>query len=90
MAVDGAMYAPPSKVTPEAGEGTLGTWRFGTGLGHRAEELPCPSKRTSIVANHGCVGRARGQPERFRPRGKAAMGKAKVRTGLGKSDRPGS
>jgi hypothetical protein len=38
MAADGAMHASAPKVTPKAGEGTLGTWRFWTGLGHRAEE----------------------------------------------------
>jgi len=38
MAADGAANAPPSKVTPEAGEGTLGTWRFWTGPGHRARD----------------------------------------------------
>ncbi len=38
MAADGVAHTPPPKVTPEAGEGTLGTWRFWTGLGHRAED----------------------------------------------------
>jgi hypothetical protein len=38
MAADGVRYTPLPTVTPAAGEGTLGTWRFWAGLGHRAED----------------------------------------------------
>jgi hypothetical protein len=35
MPVQGMLDIPPPEVTPEAGEGTLGTWRFRTGPRHR-------------------------------------------------------
>jgi hypothetical protein len=62
MAVDGAVHAPAPKVTLEAGEGTLGTWRFWTGLGPRAEGyrvLPRERASSQTTAVWGVLGVSR-------------------------------
>ena len=77
-------------VTPASGKGTLGTWRPWSLGGDRSLNRVFPP---------GLSGRVRvqtfGDGVYVRPRlsftseGKARGGKAKVKTGLGKSDRPG-
>jgi len=74
MPVQGMRDILPLTVTPEAGEGTLGTWRFRAGPGLCARITVSLMWERASQANHGCVGRARCQPERFGPRGQAAKG----------------
>ena len=79
----------PLRVTPEAGKGALGTWRFG-GTAQDTEpgnwypswcdEPACkPSTARGVYESAFKLRLCMGRPRR----------KAKVRTGLGKSDRPG-
>jgi hypothetical protein len=70
MPVQGMRDILPLEVTPLAGEGTLGTWRFRTG--HPARITVVLQWERAAQATHGGVGRARCQPERFGPRGQAA------------------
>jgi hypothetical protein len=82
--VEGMLDILPLEVTPEAGEGTLGTWRFRAGPGHRARITVSFIEERVSQANHGCAGRARCQPERFVPRGQAAKGKPRSEPDWGK------
>jgi hypothetical protein len=50
----------PPEVTLEAGEGTLGTWRFLDRTQAQNWECRVLKMGTSFVANHGCAGRVRG------------------------------
>jgi hypothetical protein len=84
MPVQGMRDIPPLTVTLEAGEGTLGTWRFRAGPGLRARiTVSLMSERVSL-ANHSGAGRARCQPERFGPRGQATKGKPRSEPDWGK------
>ena len=74
MPLEGVRDTPPRTVTPEAGEGALGTWRFRAGPGLSARMTVALMQERVSQANHGCAGRARCQPERFGPCGKAATG----------------
>ena len=84
MPVQGMGNILPLTVTPEAGEGTLGTWRFRTGPGLCARLTGSLMQERASQANHGCVGRARCQPERFGPRGQAAKGQPRSEPDWGK------
>ena len=90
MPVQGMRDILPLEVTPEAGEGTLGTWRCRTGprlcTGATGSLMSARASR----ANHGCTGRVRGQLVAFRTPWAGGEGTAKVRTGLGKTRCPGS
>ena len=74
----------PRTVTPEAGEGALGTWRFRAGPGLWARITGSLMAERVLPANHGRAGRARCQPERFAPWGKAATGKPRSEPDWGK------
>ena len=84
MPVQGMRDILPLTVTPEAGEGTLGTWRFRAGPGLCARITVSLMWERASQANHGCVGRARCQPERFGPRGQAAKGQPRSEPDWGK------
>ena len=82
--------ATAQEVTPFVRKGALGTWRALASSGHRAgitvaiKDGPSPKckpyMRGAYVSRHLS----------FLLYGKAVGGQAKVRTGFGKSDRPGS
>jgi hypothetical protein len=82
--------APSCEVTPGTSKGALGTWRVLTDPGRRAginrviKDGPSPACK--LVSG----GVYASQHLSFLGGGKAAGGDARVRTGLGKSDRPGS
>jgi len=78
----------PPEVTPEAGEGALG----GSGTGpDTALGQPGPLNTGTRLARKPTIGgEYMSQHLNLTMLGKAAGGQAKVRTGLGKSDRPGS
>src|SRR5712671_6277961 len=84
MPVQGMRDIPPRKVTPEAGEGTLDTWRFRAGPGLCARITVSLMWERASQVNHGCAGRARCQLERFGPRGQAAKGKPRSEPDWGK------
>ena len=75
MPVERMLDILPLEVTPEAGEGTLGTWRFRAGPGLCARITGSLISERVSQANPGRAGRARCQPERFVPWGKTAKGK---------------
>ena len=80
----------PLRVTPEAGKGALGTWRFRDRPRLRAGSTGTLNLRTSPACKPSTGGVNMSQHLSSTVSGKAAGGQAKVRTGLGKSDRPGS
>jgi len=76
-------------VTPTGGKGALGTWRSQGGARILSREKPTLEAGTSLWANR----RARGGCEpalEHRYDWEGPQRRAKVRTGLGKSHRPGS
>jgi hypothetical protein len=78
------------EVTPRPGKGPLSTWWVLAGLGSLAEVVELLKFGPSPAGKPLVVGVDMGQRLSFTTCGKAAGGKARVRTGLGKSDRPGS
>jgi hypothetical protein len=78
------------EVTPASGKGALGTWRTLAGLGHSARKNQAIKDRSRLTGKPLEVGVYMGQHLSFTSNGKAVRVKATVRTGLGKSDRPGS
>ena len=74
----------PPEVTPEAGEGTLGTWRFRTGPRLSTGGAVFLMWERAAQANQRCAGRARSQPERFGPTGQAAQGQPRSEPDWGK------
>jgi len=90
MPADVAREATALRVTPEACKGALGTWRSPGAPGHRAG-IECFLKvGTSVACKPQPRGAYMSQRLSFLGSGQAAAGQAKVRTGLGKTDRPGS
>ncbi len=90
MPSDGVRDTASYEVTPGARKGALGTWRA---LG----QSRTPSRRSWTMKegpSPACKPPSRGvyvcQHLSFLGDGKAAGGHARVRTGLGKTDRPGS
>ena len=86
---EGGRNSLTTEVTPALCKGTLGTWRFQVAPGHRAgnsvtSKLGRDHEQTEI--ERGVCGPAL-QLHRSR---EGSWRKAKVRTGFGKSDRPGS
>ena len=90
MPSDGVRDAPPYEATPRAGKGALGTWRaldgpgLWAGINRVIKDGPSPACKRVSGGVYGS------QPLSFLGARKAAGGHARVRTGLGKSDRPGS
>ena len=84
MPAESVLVALPRPVTPAAGEGALGTWRFRAGPGLWARITGSLMAERVLPANHGRAGRARCQPERFAPWGKAATGKPRSEPDWGK------
>ncbi len=92
MPFQAAHDAAPGWVTPRPGKGALGTWRS------RTETVPdtVPDYTVYFVirgepeSKPMTVGVYVGQHLSFTVAGKAFGGQAKLRTGLGQSDRPGS
>jgi hypothetical protein len=85
-----ARDATPGEITPRTGKGPLGTWRALAGPGHRAGVA-----ESIVVGLHSQSkplwrGGDTGQRLTFLHGGKAVRTQARARTGLGKSDRPGS
>jgi hypothetical protein len=80
----------PPEVTPEAGEGALGAWRFRTGPRLRTGSAGFLIEERASTANHGYTGRIGVSRQRFVPWWAGGEGTAKVRTGLGKTRCPGS
>ena len=74
MLAEGMVIISPSEVTPAAGEGTLGTWRFPNRSQAQNWGSRVLKRGTSFVANLGSVGRIGDSCERFAPRGKATKG----------------
>ncbi len=90
MPSDGVRDAATYEVTPGTSKGALGTWQA---LG----QSRTPSRRSWTMKEGprpACKPQSRGvyvcQHFSFLGSGKAAGGHARVRTGLGKTDRPGS
>ena len=87
---DAVRDAPSYEVTPRASKGALGIWRaldgpgLWAGIDRSIKDGPSPACKLEsggvYVSQHLS----------FLGSGKAAGGQARVRTGLGKSDRPGS
>ena len=90
MLFETAFKVVPAAVTPKLGKGALGTWRSRGGAWTQCQEKPTPEAGTSPIGKPTVAGVYVGQHLSLAAVGKAAGGKAKVRTGLGKSDRPGS
>ena len=78
------------EVTPPSGEGALGTWRVLDRPGHRARVSDSIKDGPRLTGKPLEVGVYMGQHLSFTSSGKAVRVHATVRTGLGKSDRPGS
>ena len=78
------------EITPPSGKGALGTWRTLVSAGRRAR-LNYTIKFGSMLTGKPKEGGVdMGQHLSLTSFGKAVRVKATVRTGLGKSDRPGS
>jgi hypothetical protein len=91
MPSDEMLDISPPPIIPTAGKGALGTWRFPERAQTQSWGLPVPSRSGTRPACKPDVGGVyMSQHLSFPAFGKAAGGQAKVRTGLGKSDRPGS
>ena len=78
------------RVTPGACKGALGTWRSLGVPGHRAGNRRTLKHGTSFACKPQSRGADMSQHLSLLGGGQAAKGQAKVRAGLGKSDRPGS
>ena len=78
------------QVTPGAGEGALGTWRVLTDPGHRARDNRVIKYGPRPTCKPWLAGVDMSQHLSLASCGKAVGVKAKVRTGFGKPDRPGS
>ena len=78
------------EITPRPGKGALGTWRVLASPGHRARVNQSIKYGSMLTGKPLEGGVYMGQHLSFTSYGKAVRGKATVRTGLGKSDRPGS
>jgi hypothetical protein len=89
---EAAQDAAPDSVTPGPGEGALGAWRplprDASGL--RAGLCAVRYVEASLWANRERAGVYASQRLSHSARGQAQRGQARVRTGLGKPDRPGS
>ena len=80
----------PMEVTPASGKGALGTWRALDSAGHRARVHYSIKEGPRLTGKPLEVGVNMGQHLSFTSHGKAVRVRATVRTGLGKTDRPGS
>ena len=78
------------EITPPSGKGALGTWRVLDSLGHRARVNYSIKDGPILTGKPTEGGVYMGQHLSFTSSGKAVRVHATVRTGLGKSDRPGS
>jgi hypothetical protein len=90
MPADEAPDASPRWVALSVGKGTLGTWRFWDQPEHSVGVAGTLKLGTSSECKPFTCGGNMSQHLSLHESGKASEGKAKVRTGLGKSDRPGS
>ena len=78
------------EVTPASGKGALGTWRILAGPGHSARVNQAIKYGSMLTGKPLEIGVYMGWHLSFISYGKAVRVQATVRTGLGKSDRPGS
>jgi hypothetical protein len=78
------------EITPPSGKGALGTWWVLDSPGHRARVNYSIKEGPRLTGKPVKGGVYMGQHLSFTSSGKAVRGYATVRTGLGKSDRPGS
>ena len=90
MPSDEVRDAASYEVTPRAGKGALGIWRALGGPGRRAGINRAIKDGPSPACKPVSGGVYVSQHLSFLGAGKTAGGHARVRTGLGKSDRPGS
>ena len=97
MSEDGRVTPPEvmrditlSGVTPLAGKGALDTWRAWTGPRHRSGIAVVLKAAPRSACKPSSGGVYMSQHFSLLVFGKAADGPARVRTGLGKSDCPGS
>jgi len=90
MPFEEARDASPMVVTPRWGKVALGTWRFQGGISDTAPRENRPSKQERVCEQTGVSGVYVCQHLSFDTRWEGAQRIAKVRTGLGKTRRPGS
>jgi hypothetical protein len=90
MPADAMRDVALQRVTPRAGKGALGTWRFDVDAPGHSVGISGSRERTSFDGKPKSGGVYMCQHLSITELGQAAKGKAKVRTGLGKADRPGS
>ena len=89
---EAALDAVLVRVTPEPGKGALGTWRsyYRDGFRTLRRKMAVLLKQDELARKLTRQGADVCQHLSLTGVGKARGGKAKVRTGLGKTDRPGS
>src|SRR3990172_6838467 len=85
-----ALEATPGEVTPRRGKGALGTWRSQGAPGRSAGRVQCPRRWDEPMGKPVTVGAYADQRLNRTAVWEGPWGKAKVRTGLGETDRPGS
>ena len=85
-----ADHAFLAAVTPKRGKGALGTWRSQGGSRTLSRGKAYPRSGDEMMSKPAASGVYAGQNLSQAATGKAQQGKAKVRTGPGKTRRPGS
>jgi len=92
MPADAALDAATRRATPGASEGALGTWRFRRSGGHRTQSRVwlIPDWRDGSAGEPALAEVYARCRLSLAATGQTRGGWAKVRPGLGKSDRPGS